>query len=115
MLIRNQLGAAVCAGVLLTACTGDALTPEMKSAVEFCHLRVKDQLRSPLTARFADNYRGAVSEVGEGEYRIESWVESKNAFDSWVGHDYWCQVRREGGDWTEVELAIDWDTDWVVE
>jgi hypothetical protein len=101
--------------IFVAACGPGELTSEELSAIAFCHVHIKDQLRSPATARFTDNYREAVSAQGDAEYLIKSWVESKNVFDTRIQHDYVCRVRKEGEGWQLVKLDIDWDTDWVVE
>lgn len=101
--------------ILLVACGTDDLSDDETMAVALCHNHIKDQLRSPATARFSDNYFRAVTEVDDDEYMIESWVESKNIFDTRLQFDYACHIKKDEDGWTLLDLFIDWDNEWVVE
>lgn len=55
---------------------------------------VKPKLKSPRTADFPNIYEkdSHIKEVGEGRFRINSWVDSQNSFGAIVRSNWSCDV-----------------------
>lgn len=79
---------------------------DTRSAQETCHHFVKDDLKSPGSARF-EKYNDAKVSI-EGETRtVEGFVDSENGFGALLRTHYRCVIRDEGDSYTLVDLTYD--------
>lgn len=71
---------------------GDPLSASVR-----CKGFVKERLKAPSTAEFADYRPEMATDLGSGRYRIRSWVEAENSFGARLRTSYTCTVRYEDG------------------
>ena len=67
---------------------------------------VADQLRSPGSAEFPwFDFQGW--RLGNGHYKIVSYVDSQNAFGALIRTNYVCEVKTEDGtNWSLIDLTM---------
>jgi hypothetical protein len=55
---------------------------------------VKQRLKSPSTAEFPGLFEKAnhITELGNDEYRINSWVDSQNGFGAMIRSEFSCKI-----------------------
>ncbi|EPY2277936.1 hypothetical protein ACXAT3_002688 [Clostridium sporogenes] len=56
-------------------------------------LYVKDRLKSPDTAKFADTNEAEIIKIGEHEYKVKSYVTSENSFGANVKSTFSCKIK----------------------
>lgn len=68
---------------------------------------VKQKLKSPGSAKFASVYDQQISDLGEGRYRITSYVDSQNSFGALIRTNYVCTVKYAGENkWVLEEFQV---------
>ncbi len=74
------------------------------SAYTMCQKFVKDQLKAPRTAKWPWVHTDDVTtHLGGGKYRIESYVDSQNAFGALIRTKFTCVVQHAGEDKWRLE------------
>lgn len=67
----------------------------------------KKQLKAPSTAKFPRYSEGRVADLGNGEYRVSSYVDAQNAFGAMIRTNYICKVKYVGNDkWQLLEFEF---------
>ena len=69
---------------------------------------VKQRLKSPSTAKFAGTFekRDHITQVGDREYRISSYVDSQNGFGATIRSKWSCTIYFEGNNAKCKDLII---------
>lgn len=69
---------------------------------------VKDNLKSPSTAKFPDTTEkmNHITELGENEYQINSWVDSQNSFGAMIRSNFSCKIIFDGDKVSVKNLQI---------
>lgn len=79
----------------------DAYDPNNQyEAIAQCEARIKEQLKSPSTAKFDSTATGA------GTWTVTGTVDSENGFGAMLRSDYQCSVRVNGPD--SISTRIDY-------
>lgn len=70
---------------------------------------VKQRLKSPSTAEFPGLFEKAdhITELGNEEYRINSWVDSQNGFGAIIRSKFSCKIIFKDDIVRVVDLVID--------
>jgi hypothetical protein len=78
-------------------------------AYTICQQFLKERLKAPKTADFPfESYRDVTQDLGEGRYRVRSYVDSQNSFGAMIRTKYDCTVQWVSGDqWRLENLATD--------
>ncbi|WP_294347997.1 hypothetical protein [Prosthecochloris sp.] len=102
-------------GIAVFTCQDDTPWQERDSSVAaYVHLKyyVKEQLKSPGTAKFADAWSGGytVQDIGDQKYRIVSWVDAQNSFGALIRMYFYGKVQQTAEDEWEV-LEFEWRPD----
>jgi hypothetical protein len=83
------LGFAIVGVISNSRAGGDSLSDNLLEAKSSCESRVKDQLKSPSTAKFDSEAHGT------GPFTVDGFVDSANSFGAMVRSDFSCKVRVE--------------------
>lgn len=67
-------------------------------AYSYAEKFVKKKLKSPSTAEFPGTLEKDehITDLGNGEYRIESWVDSQNSYGAQIRTSFSCTIKFEG-------------------
>jgi len=78
--------------------TDNVNTPNKFLAYEYAEQFVKKGLKSPSTAKFPSysEKEGQITDLGGGEYRINSWVDSQNSFGAEIRTSFSCKIKFDG-------------------
>lgn len=77
------------------------------TAWTMCQNFVEDRLRSPSTASYPWSWSDDTHYVGNGRFRINSYVDAQNAFGGEVRTEFMCEVEHKSGDrWGLVSLNM---------
>lgn len=91
----------------LTACGSDTMGNGY-GARDSCHDFVKQQLKSPSSAKFTDLTATPTDSIGGpadiGPWTFTGTVDSQNDFGAMLRADWTCQVHRSGGDSTTTNF-----------
>lgn len=89
---------------------GSSSTAPEHSAVEAytaCQGFVRDRLKAPSTADFPWVKSSDVTEsLGDGRYRVRSYVDAQNSFGAMIRNSYDCTVRYRSGAWTAESVLV---------
>lgn len=74
----------------------------------------EESLKAPRSAQWPDSpisggqsYRNFVKDLGDGHYRIDTWVDAQNSFGAMIRNAVHCEVKWTGGDnWSLHYLQI---------
>lgn len=81
--------------------------PDNISAFVMCQKFVRDSLKAPSTAKFADYNDKTISSNGN-RFNVISYVDAQNSFGAMVRTSYICEVEYIGDDkWQLVDLIFD--------
>ena len=69
-----------------------------------CQKFVEDRLKSPSSAEFPVRYPQFTEDLGGGRYRVETYVDSENAFGAMIRTEFICEVKYGAGDKYHLEL-----------
>lgn len=78
-------------------------------AYNYAEKFVKERLKSPSTAKFpgtTEKYKH-ITELGNTEYQIYSWVDSQNGFGAMIRSSFSCKIIFEGNNVRCENLVID--------
>ncbi|MFN3650097.1 MAG: hypothetical protein ACK47B_11005 [Armatimonadota bacterium] len=68
---------------------------------------VRDQLKAPATASFADYEEGQVTSSDGVTFFVRSQVDAQNSFGAKLRHNYVCRLKRRGSyDFQLIDLDI---------
>ncbi len=74
---------------------------------------VKDKLKSPSSANFGSVFgddqdpNRVVSDLGDGKFRVQAWVDAQNAFGGTVRTPFKCELEDTGGgNWRRTSLQM---------
>lgn len=81
----------------------DAVEHDAVGAYVVCQQFVEDRLTSPASAEYGDTYSRATTHLGGGRYRVETYVDSENAFGATLRSDFTCVVSHVSGDRYRLE------------
>lgn len=79
--------------------SSDSDSPSVKPspilAYNFAEDFVKQRLKSPSTAKFPRLFEKNehITDLGNGEYQIKSWVDSQNGFGAMIRSKWSCKIR----------------------
>lgn len=76
---------------------GSSAEHEAVEAYVVCQDFVEDRLVSPSTAEFGGPYSRVTTHNGEGEYTVETYVDSENRFGAMVRTEFTCTVQHTEG------------------
>ena len=78
-------------------------------AYNYAEKFVKQHLKSPGTAKFPGLFEKDehITELGNGEYRINSWVDSQNGFGAMIRSRFSCKIIIEGDNIRVENLVIE--------
>jgi len=78
-------------------------------AYNFAKDFIKGRLKSPSTAEFPGTFekKNHVTDLGNGEYRINSWVDSQNGFGAMIRSRQSCKIIFNGGNVRAVNIIIE--------
>ena len=81
--------------VLIVSCGSDKKEPENIKLTVFLwsEIEVKNNLKSPATAKFPLDYENKVSDLGDGNFKVSSYVDSQNGFGATIRNYYICDVK----------------------
>lgn len=67
-------------------------------AYNYAIMFVKEQLKSPASAKFPDSRlkKSHTTALGGGKYRINSWVDSQNSFGAMIRTKFSCTIIIDG-------------------
>lgn len=68
---------------------------------------VKDTLKSPSTAEFPSRSEYSISNLGNSECMVSSYVDSQNSFGAVVRSHWTATVKDNAGNWTLEEMTFD--------
>jgi hypothetical protein len=68
------------------------------AAFVMCQDFVKDQLRSPSTARFPTVREATITSAGSDAYQVRSHVDAQNAFGAEIRTEWLCEIEYVGDD-----------------
>ena len=63
-----------------------------------CKKFLKDRLKAPATAKFASSSEERRTDLGNGRYRVSSYVDAENSFSANLRTNYDCEVLYTGND-----------------
>lgn len=89
--------------------SAQAKTHDPVMAFVMCQDFAKKRLKAPATASFASYDADGTSHLGDGQYRVRSYVDAENGFGAKLRNDYICLIRWTGGDNWRLE-ALDFTT-----
>ncbi|MBM0277797.1 hypothetical protein [Micromonospora tarensis] len=104
------IAAAVLVVLAIAGGTAYALMPsDEDNAVEQCQTAVSAKLKSPATAKYADDVTVASEDGNFGSYyEVTGEVDAENGFGALVRGDYRCKVNLEkDGSWLVTESSFD--------
>ena len=90
-----------------TGKSNSSFPDNLNLAFTICKNNVKDQLKAPSTAKWPGliESRDHIKSLGGGRYRIESWVDSQNAFGAMIRIHYTAVVeQKDEHTWSTVSL-----------
>jgi len=64
---------------------------------------VLEKLKSPGSAKFASIFDQKIDDLGEGRYKVTSYVDSQNGFGALVRTNYVCTLKYVGNDKWQLE------------
>jgi len=68
--------------------------PDVHDAWVFCQYAVKSRLKAPSTAKFKFGGAGSdVAALGNGRFRVKSWVDAQNSFGAMMRSQFDCVVK----------------------
>jgi hypothetical protein len=70
--------------------------PGATMAKSDCDRFVRESLRAPRTAIFAEISEAVVREEGAGRFVVDSWVDAENGFGAMLRNGFTCIVRYRG-------------------
>ena len=59
---------------------------------------VTNRLKAPSTAKFPTLAKSSVMELGDGRFKVVSYVDSQNSFGAMMRNNYVCVVKCQGGE-----------------
>jgi hypothetical protein len=71
-----------------------------------CQDFVKNRLKAPRTAKFPRSSEARTTDLGNGRYRVISYVDAQNSFGALIRTRYACTVQYTGNDRWRLE-ALD--------
>ena len=74
------------------------MLPDPISAWVMAKEFVKPKLKAPSTAKFPQYNPKKIHHIGEGRYKIASYVDSQNSFGATLRTSFSCVIRYEGND-----------------
>lgn len=78
------------------------------SAFTMCQSFVEDRLRAPSSADWPCCYTDFTTHLGDGRYRVQTYVDAQNAFGAQIRSDVMCVVEWAGGDrWRLEEISVE--------
>jgi len=86
----------------LTASKGGQETGAWSAA----RMYVEARLKNPGSADFPWYDRSAIHFIGNGKYRINSYVDATNSFGGTIRTNYSCVVRMESGEWALESISM---------
>lgn len=109
-----RLGCLGWFGIILLVCVGLAYLGNMpggRSPNEFqaysdCKAAVKEQLKSPASAKFS-NEKFESNQSDDTDFRVSLAVDSQNSFGAIMRDEFSCSLRfnKSSGDWTVTKLS----------
>lgn len=80
---------------------------EKFSAIATAREFVKQRLKAPSTAKFAPGRESAVAILPDGNYAVQSWVDSQNSFGAMIRTKYIAVLKPMGDKWQLVKIATE--------
>ncbi len=99
--------APVVLAVALLPLTGCGSSGDEGGAIAYCHQFVEQQLKSPSSADFPSNSEHTVTELGEQQWRVSSYVDADNSFGASLRTNWTCEISYDdaAGVWTLESLT----------
>jgi len=68
---------------------------------------VEKQLKAPATAKFPLYSESKVTDLGDGKYKVDSYVDAQNSFGAMIRTNYTCTLKYVGDDkWQAEEVQL---------
>jgi hypothetical protein len=94
--------------VFVSGCNSDTEKPkhDKMTASIMAEEFMNDRLKSPGSAEFQSYPKQQITDLGNGKYKVASYVDSQNSFGALVRTHYVCtlQYRTETDDWNLEDL-----------
>lgn len=101
---------AFVATVILAGCGSEEPKSEHSKATASVMAEefVKNSLKSPSSAKFQWYDENQVEDLGDGKYKVTSYVDSQNSFGAMLRTNYVCTVKYIGNDkWSLEDLQFE--------
>lgn len=89
--------------------TNEPVKPDPLLAYSFAEDFIKERLKAPSTAEFPGLFekKNHVKSLGNGEYQINSWVDSQNGFGAMIRSRWACKIKFVGDKVQAENIIID--------
>jgi len=68
---------------------------------------VKKSLKAPSTASFPTTNEATVTDLGNGQWRVQAWVDAQNSFGAMLRSNFECTIKFSDDDWYLEKLILD--------
>ena len=87
--------------------SAEALEEDLMSAWARCQEFTEERLVSPASAKWPWDNRPYTSHLGAGRFRVQTHVDSQNAFGAMLRTPVGCVVQKKGTSWTLESLSME--------